>query len=190
MNYGRVALVYDRIAQLVFGSKLLCAQHVGLDYCHYPLTIIGGGTGLILQYIPEKKQVEFIEQSLQMVKIARKRDTAAFVSFKAEPFTCLKQLTGCYLLPFVMDTWSDRQILDFFRQLSPQSEAIIVDFVPPQKPYHRLLARVMIWALKLTAGHPRTNIPDILKLSKVAGCHHSILFEDMQGFIRVIKASK
>ena len=74
-KYNRVAFLYDRLAQLVFGNRLELAKKAHLDLLgtDYKVLVVGGGTGSLLKYIEEasiKCYVDFIEVSSQMMRRA------------------------------------------------------------------------------------------------------------------------
>lgn len=82
-NYDNAAWFYDHLSRVVFGSALIKAQTAFL-HCipaGSKVLVAGGGTGWIIEEIgkihPYGLEITYVELSQKMMRIARKRNTAA-----------------------------------------------------------------------------------------------------------------
>ena len=77
-NYDSIALIYDRLARLVYGRSLVNAQLYLLDAipAEAHVLIVGGGTGWVLEEItkrhPSGLSIDYIDAASKMVALAKK----------------------------------------------------------------------------------------------------------------------
>lgn len=125
-NYDKIARYYDMLSRLVFLRSQVKAQTGQLQ--HIPansrILIAGGGTGWILEEItkihPKGLSITYVEISLNMLSLSRKRDTGgntvSFVHASIEEFSP----DGSYdviLTAFLFDNFSASGIEIVFNQL-------------------------------------------------------------------------
>lgn len=121
MNFDHVAGYYDRLARWVFGGEWLHTQLLPLQALSEAnkLLIIGGGTGSILEYLPEI-EVTYVELSEKMLSKARKRSTNAQVFFVQQDFRNwmgTESFDAIYC-PFVLDCFTVEELKEILRKIS------------------------------------------------------------------------
>jgi ubiquinone/menaquinone biosynthesis C-methylase UbiE len=76
-SFDRIAPVYDRLADIVFGTAILDAQRTHLHALNdaREILILGGGTGRLLRDLlgqNAKSRVTYVEASQRMIELALK----------------------------------------------------------------------------------------------------------------------
>ncbi|MEO9870496.1 class I SAM-dependent methyltransferase [Ekhidna sp.] len=121
-DFNRIAPIYDQIAHLVFGDRLLKAQTHFLDQIKPDdkVLILGGGTGALLEYLPICKQIHYVEKSDKMIQRARKRNSKSEVQFINQDFLAFKSPNqyDVILCPFFLDCFAERKLETVLHKVS------------------------------------------------------------------------
>ncbi|REE00512.1 class I SAM-dependent methyltransferase [Marinoscillum furvescens] len=158
MSFDRVAVFYDRLARLVFGPKwtnvqlepvkhLATAEHV---------LILGGGSGQILEHLPEVAQITYLEASAKMIALAQKKghSNVRFVQTDFLKWHTETKFDAIYC-PFFLDCFSKQELqrvtAKIENALLPEGILHIIDF-QRSTGWHNALINVMYLFFKYTAG--------------------------------------
>jgi len=165
-NYDNIASYYDFLSQLVFGSSLIKAQSLFLNYVKpkSSILIVGGGTGRILEYLAREHAsglvITYVEISAKMIAAARKRDwkqnQVYFVHQAVEDFGSPVQY-DVILTAFLFDNFTERKILQTFprldRMLNPGGYWFFADFIYNKgkgRLWQKILLNLMYKFFRLT----------------------------------------
>lgn len=182
-GFDRLAGVYDRCVQLIFGNRLNDLQKdilVGLPTKHTCL-IIGGGTGSILRAVLDLNlapTIVFAELSVEMIARASRRldpQEQDRVHFTTDWEQVVRGTTFDYIiLPFVLDCYREPTIsrwLDVFTAiLNPGGTLIVADFNHEKdfgfRPgaFHRLFIKTLYLFFRTTTSIEATRLPRISML--------------------------
>lgn len=169
-NFNRIAPFYDLLVKVIFGSKLEYAQKAFINNINQGtrLLIIGGGTGSILEWLPENKQlkIDYVELSAVMLKKAKKRPQ------KGNSVTFLEQdvldVIGSYdiiIANFLLDCFNEKHlelVVNHLRKsLDKEGELYVTDFCPPSNKKQNLLLRLMHVFFRVTSRLESRRIKDI-----------------------------
>ncbi len=169
-NFNLVAPLYDFIAKLVFGNKLEHAQRLFLSHIKRgdKVLIVGGGTGRILEWLPEIEalQICYVEQSAAMLKRAKMRThIKGNVSFVEDDVLNTDGLYDVVISNFLLDCFEEEKlerIINHFKGLLTRDGTLYVtDFCVPSKTRQKLLMKTMHLFFKLTSRLESKKIKDI-----------------------------
>ena len=134
-DFEGIAWSYDTLKKLVFGDELdVAASH----YLHKipvgsNVLIIGGGTGRLLNDVPEGVQITYIEKSGKMLEYARKRSSRD-IHFQHIDFFDY-QTAHCFnfvVCPFFLDLFNpellNEVIIKLQNTLDPEGQLLVADF--------------------------------------------------------------
>ena len=173
-GFDRVAWFYDWLAGGVFGKSIKKAQTRFLDHLTpgSRVLIIGGGTGWILDELPDQNLfVFYLEASPLMIAKARARkpvaasNTVVFqlgneeVLSKENPFDFV-------FTPFFLDVFEKRRFSHLFfildDALKPGGKWLWTDFVfPENQPFNQLLLNGMYVFFRIVCGIKARNLPPV-----------------------------
>jgi 2-polyprenyl-3-methyl-5-hydroxy-6-metoxy-1,4-benzoquinol methylase len=179
-NYDKVASVYDALARVVFGSSQEKAkkQHLSKIKGGDKILIIGGGTGSILEYIPNYElEVDYVDSSNNMIERAKKRERKKIsVHFHCiDIFQFRESDYDVVICNFFLDQFNTEKanalVGIIHQKLNPSGLVLFSDFVNSKRLRHRILIKSMYLFFESTA-----------KLGKVILSDYKILFL-RQGFI-------
>lgn len=153
-DFNFVAPFYDLLVRLVFGKKLWEAQktHLHLVEKGSSVLVLGGGTGRILEWLPDCK-ITYIDASKKMIEKAKKRGAANFIcsDFLAYEST---ETFDWIICPFFLDCFEDKEFDLVVRKieglLNPNSKMIVTDF-KADAAGQRLIVRSMILFFRVFA---------------------------------------
>jgi tRNA (cmo5U34)-methyltransferase len=198
-NFDSVALFYDQLVKLVFGSKLYDAQ-VAL-FKDLPkessVLVIGGGTGVFLhQFIKETlpKSIDYVEVSARMLEIAqKKRLDSNYVNIRFihgdEQHQTLLGEYDIVILPFVLDLYPESSLETLFKRIVPKVNArgvlLVTDFCISEKSiiYQRFLLKLMYLFFGLMSGVKAKHLPDYKSILHKHGFQMQISYAIMNGFV-------
>jgi ubiquinone/menaquinone biosynthesis C-methylase UbiE len=163
-NYNRIAPYYKLLVKLVFGRSHEQAQRCFLNLVEGPrILVVGGGAGSFLPHLLKLKpelEIDFLEPSRQMVKLAKKElttDQRRRVNFIEKPIEKAAFPVENYqaiLVYFFFDLFPKSKSKVFFKQLSRllKKEGIwlIADFYPPKRWHHKIVVKLMFIFLRYT----------------------------------------
>jgi len=177
-DFDRVAVVYDLLAHLVFGNKLDRAQQVFLNELamHNKVLIVGGGTGKILEWLPEELavQVDYLELSEKMLSKAKRRKSRASLTRFIQGN--ILEHHGAYdviIANFFLDCFAEETLHQVLSKVSgvmiKKGKLIVTDFCPVNEKAPRFLNGLMHRFFKLTANLEADHLKDIRGIMRTSG---------------------
>lgn len=170
-----IAPFYDALARMVFGESLDRAQQVFLTEIKAgsKVLIIGGGTGKILEWLPEGLglQIHYIELSQGMLQKARLRVSKG----NTIQFSCqdVRKTEGNYdviIANFFLDCFCAEDLQDVLLHLKGllirEGKLLVTDFYPTDAWQEKLLIKLMHQFFGVVAkleAKALTNIHDQIK---------------------------
>ena len=170
-DYNGLANVYDILARVVFGNTLLQASSYFLTKLNSTasILIVGGGTGKILNDIPEGISVEYIEYSEKMLNKSKHFERPGIQFIHADFFRV--ELVGNYdyvIFPFFLDMFPANKITEAIHKtrllLKPSGRLIITDFQPTNRLIHKLLVQSMILFFRVSTRLELKRLEDIKEI--------------------------
>lgn len=181
-DFNPLALIYDRMARLVFGRSIVDAQ---IYFLHKIATgskvlIVGGGSGWILEEMDKlnvSMYVCYAEPSLNMINIARNREpfsnlevnfiAAGYETFDEEgPFDVI-------ITNFFLDLFSPNHLYRIIQQLDHllQSKGfwLATDFVNTNSQWQKWLIKAMYMFFRMTTGIEAKSLSDFIASFRQAG---------------------
>lgn len=170
-----MAPVYTTISRLVFGDLIHQATTCYLSKIpNKSVIIIGGGKGM--DFVPYQKELngEYWELSSSMLSRARVNLSKSDLKFRLGDFSTEdSQKFQLAILPFVLDTMTDGQIIQFLNSLkmkiSTDGQVLVSDFYQSQSVKHKLIQRLMITFFQLLTSHSRGDLPQMEELMNECG---------------------
>jgi ubiquinone/menaquinone biosynthesis C-methylase UbiE len=168
MNFDPVTSYYDQLARLVFGQTFLKAQTSHFDTItrDSKVLIVGGGTGWILEKLPENcDQITYIEPSVKMIRKAMQRSCPIPVKFIQEPIqNCqLDQVYDIIITNFFFDMFDDLHGFEIARMLYTSLKSngiwIITEFEKGVNWWQRSMLYTMYLFFSLTTGIQVRKLP-------------------------------
>jgi len=169
-GFDKIAFVYDRLAQLVYGKSIIDAQKYFLGKIpgHSKILILGGGTGWILQEIfklNSNVEIYYIEASSKMISLAKEKINNEQIHFVHGTEDNIPQQIqfNVVVTNFYLDLFSDDSMKSVLQKikisLSSNAQWIVTDFVN-EKSWQRLLLKVMYAFFRFTSGIEAKKFPD------------------------------
>lgn len=192
-SYNSIALIYDRLATLMYGDRLQQTQ-AWLIQAIPPssrVLIIGGGTGWILEEIARKTSarhyITYIDSSEKMIALARKRNAGrnevTFVTATIQDADVRAQY-DVVLTPFFFDNFTNNTLQKIFDHIDttllPHALWLYCDFRKTNVWWQRLLLHVMYLFFRACCGIEAKQLPD------AEGCFasHGYKIQKEQLFLR------
>ncbi len=171
-RFDRVATVYDRLAQLVFGNAIQKAQEYFLN--DVPLKskvlILGGGTGALLAKLLELKhtnEVWYIEASEKMLKLSKeKTNDSGRVHFihGTENSIPSEIRFDVVITNFYLDLFPDELLDSVLGKIQnackPDAMWLATDFIDGKKWWQFALLKIMYSFFQITCGVQATHLPN------------------------------
>jgi len=170
-RYDRVAPIYDRLAALVFGERLLVAQaqHLHRLPPECKIVIAGGGSGGILDLIAglaePPQTIYYIDSSPRMIALAKRRlALSGYDAFaRSVHFTEMSvnrwqppEPIDALLTPYLLDCFdgaSLERMLDHLSQwLRPDGMWLVTDFTESRHTVQRMIMATMFAFFRITAS--------------------------------------
>lgn len=158
MSFDRLASRYDQIALVVFGKAIIDSQLIYFDQIQNNdrILIIGGGTGWILEYLNNSAlEIDYLEESGEMIAKAKQRSTKANVSFIQQPFEEV-ELSGKYdviISNFFLDLYPGKVMLSIIKKIDANLVAggflIVTDFRNNSK-WQSIMLSIMYLFFRIT----------------------------------------
>lgn len=169
-DFDKIAFVYDRLANLIFGKSIAESQKHFLNKIpnKAKVLILGGGTGSILEELLLLKpdvSVCYIEASFQMIERAKERKTSSnniqFIrgtenDIPNDPFDVI--ITNFYLDLFSTESLK-RIVLEIRELMASNSVWIATDFKEGAW-WNQVLLKVMYAFFRVTANIEASVLPD------------------------------
>jgi len=182
-NFNLIAPVYDQLAFFVFGNNLTEAKKAFIRLIpeNSRILLMGGGTGMILNFILEKNpsvSIDFVEPSSRMTAIAKKSLSEKFlgrINFINGDENSIPegvQYDVCTSF-FVMDCFVQAHALSFARAITSRLKQngiwLFADFFGTNKFYHRFIVRFMYRFFKIVSRIESSSLPDYEKVFQQTG---------------------
>ena len=172
MSFNRIAPVYDAIARLVFGKAIIKSQIINFDIIkdHNRILIVGGGTGWILNHINrEGVEIDYVEESIQMISKAKQRNFKANVKFIHQPFelAVLNDQYDVIIINFFLDLYSSKGIdliLKKMDKLLHHNGLLVVTDFMNSKWWHLKILSVMYFFFRITANLKTNRLPALWQI--------------------------
>ena len=216
-SFDRIAIYYDSLKKLVFGSSIDDAQKYFLDVIPpgASVIVIGGGTGELLVEILRSRRagaVTYLEFSEKMLHLAQRRSTRyqqnldcgnLQIHFKLGSVEALArdEKFDAVFTPFVLDVIEEKRLPGFMKAIDSHLHQnalwFFSDFRQGQStgfqiPFQKFLLRGMLFFFKITIGLKLERLPEFEVLFDRLGYkkERSQLF--YRGFIqsKVLKRSE
>lgn len=199
-NYNFIAPFYDRVSKIVFGKNLEQSQRVLM--AHIPeratIAIIGGGTGAILEMMPQHTlplDIYYIELSQAMLHQARKRNAGIhhvrFINSAVEAFNELIQF-DVIITPFLFDNFAAADAQRIFNHIhtlaKPTATWLFTDFHLKEKAplQHKLLLKTMYLFFRIVASVKVQSLFPMQSIFEANGYKIQHQYSFMNGFIQSI----
>ncbi len=190
-NFNFVAPFYDFVAMAVFGHNIDKSQLYFLNsYRGDRLLILGGGTGKILTFLPVTQKVVFLDKSIKMINLARKRKTGANVDFVCQDFLSYEtqETFDVIACPFFLDCFHENNLRLVVRKiksiLKPGGKLVVTDFRHNGNKWMLLLMHLFF---RWMAGLESKSLKDIHAILLESGLEveKEFFFRSNQIFSRV-----
>ncbi len=166
-DFNRIAPMYDAMAWLVFGGRLLRAERQMLPYlsASKKVLMVGGGTGKLLPFLPAHIELTYVEASSKMIGQAKKRSSKARIAFVQQD---VLQHQGAYdtvVAPFFLDCFHQQSLVLVIQHLHtlilPGGQLLVTDFQPAQRLPEKWLLAMMHTFFRLTTNLQSKSLIDI-----------------------------
>ncbi|MFT6871434.1 MAG: ubiquinone/menaquinone biosynthesis C-methylase UbiE [Roseivirga sp.] len=171
-NFNTIAPVYDFLAKMVFGRSLERAQAAFLSELEpkvkAKVLIVGGGTGRILELLPEglDLQIDYVEMSKGMLERAKGRVSKGnHVQLICED---IRKVNGQYdfvITNFFLDCFEvdklDGVMVHICALLKEDGHWLVTDFAQPTNARQRILLWTMHTFFQLVARLESKKLQDI-----------------------------
>ena len=173
-NFNLIAPVYDPLAHLVYGNNLIRAKKEFFQKIPpgARILLMGGGTGNILNDIFENNpslQIDFVEPSHAMIRIARKRLQGKFqtrVNFICGDHRSIPAGISYNAVTsfFVLDCFKQEEAFEFCKAITAGLEQngtwLFADFFYTENKLQRGLIWFMYRFFRTVANIPANKLPD------------------------------
>jgi len=178
-NYNRAAWFYDVLAGVVFGKSQIKAQNhfLYLIPAGARILVAGGGTGHILEALtrlhPADLHIVYVEISVNMVTLARKKQTGANVTefITADVGrTTFDQPFDVIITAFLLDNFAEPELTEvvnhLHQQLKPGGLWLNTDFQLTGPLWQKVLLKTMYRFFKLLRAVEVNELPYMDSLFK------------------------
>lgn len=157
-DFNLIASFYGFLSRAVFGDSLIESQ---TSFSHYfktesDILILGGGTGKLLELIPQVKSIDYLEKSEKMIERAKRRKGKNSVSFLHEDFLEFQsgKKYNVILCPFFLDCFNEtnlkKSITKVKSLLKKDGNLVVSDFEVGST--NRILNKAMHLFFRFTAN--------------------------------------
>lgn len=176
-DFDIIAPIYDALARVVFGRSLDSAQQTFLTHieANSRVLIVGGGTGKILEWLPEDLglKVDYIELSKGMLHKASSRTSKGnHVQFLCQDVREMKGNYDIIIANFFLDCFSSKDLeailLHLKRLLNSRGKLFVTDFYPTNVWHQKLLIQSMHWFFRMVTRLEADELLDIHEKVKAA----------------------
>lgn len=176
-DFDIIAPIYDALARIVFGRSLDSAQQAFLTHIEADakVLIVGGGTGQILEWLPEDSglKVDYVELSKGMLHKASSRTSKGnLVQFICQDIREMKGNYDIIIANFFLDCFSSDELeavlLHLKGQLDPEGKFLVTDFYPTNVWHQKLLIQSMHWFFRMVTRLEADELLDIHDKVKAA----------------------
>jgi tRNA (cmo5U34)-methyltransferase len=195
-SFDRIAPVYDRLADIVFGTAILDAQRTHLHALNdaREILILGGGTGGLLRDLLGQNatsRVTYVEASQRMIERARKnvpdadRRRVVFVHGTQDILT-EEPSFDAVIVNFFVDIFPSAELVGILRRLRavllPGGQLLCTDFVDDTR-WQKTLLPIMYAFFRITADLQNQRLAPWRKLILDVGFEKQCSAAFWNGFI-------
>jgi ubiquinone/menaquinone biosynthesis C-methylase UbiE len=175
-NFDRIAVFYDFLKGLIFGSQLQKASDYFLKGipANSQILIVGGGTGQLLTNFESSHQITYLELSARMISRAKKVKSKASVNFVQEDILEWEsdRKFDFVITPFILDCFTDDHLNLIYpklrRALNVLGKWIQTDFYP-KSHLQIFLIKIMYSFFRMSTGLQTNKLADFDKLFQKHG---------------------
>ncbi|MCP4460051.1 MAG: class I SAM-dependent methyltransferase [Cytophagales bacterium] len=172
-NFNFIAPFYDLLARSFFGKSLREAQqfHLGEIESKSTVLILGGGTGKIIDWLPDGYEITYLEQSEAMMKRAMKRGRAHFIHTDFQNHSVDKKFDWV-ICPFFLDCFDTKnltRVLGGICQLLKEDGGLIVTDFHVSNKTQRWISNLMVGFFRLVSNLEATRLLPIQELISQQG---------------------
>ncbi len=168
-DFDRVAPIYDLLASLVFGRKLEKAQKTFLNVItpDSKVLVIGGGTGKILEWLPQDLNLEiaYVELSKTMLQKAQKKNCRHRVEFYQNDVLSLEGQYDYVIANFFLDCFDSdslKKVIAKLKDLMKDDALLFVtDFRKNSDGRDRFFRVIMHSFFRLASNLESSHLGDI-----------------------------
>lgn len=176
-DFDFIAPFYDQLQRLIFGKALLNAQiaHISEIRESDNILILGGGTGEILEHLPLCENIDYVEKSHLMIRLAKRRLVNRPVDFISEDFLNFQsdRKYNIIICPFFLDCFGEENLLTVIsickQKLTSGGKMIVIDFA--KNSSDSWIVKLMHFFFRITANLESRNLKNI---------HIQMLYSDFQ----------
>lgn len=150
VNFNSIAPFYDFLVRVAFGKELWKAQEHYLNRISKDdkILVLGGGTGHILDWIPNGCDITFLDQSERMLARAMNRREVNFIHQDFLKFDTTEKFDWI-ICPFFLDCFSEGYLTHVFDKirslLAHDGKLNVTDFYPQENVW----AKTKLWGMHL-----------------------------------------
>lgn len=175
-NFDRIAPFYDLLVRLVFGRMLgkAASRYLGVVTPAQRVLVVGGGTGRILDYLPDSAEITYLELSSLMLEKARARQERN-VTYIQEDFIQwqYQHKYDVIVFPFFLDVFGEKnldRVIEKTKKLLDKDGLLLVsDFQSTSRRIHQLLLKLMHLFFRLVADLESRKLLEIRSLLTEGG---------------------
>ena len=170
-SFDRISRVYDLLTFIIFFGRIKKANTdlVPFVKAKANILVIGGGSGTVLTRFDKNSRIDYVDDSINMIRIAKRRKIKVFVRFHHMKFedyqTEIKY--DAVICPFFLDLYSEDQLNSIIEKINNhcRDDAIlwVSDFNPSSN--YRFFSRIIYHMMKLfysvTLGYRFNKLADI-----------------------------
>jgi tRNA (cmo5U34)-methyltransferase len=171
-NFDLIAPLYDRLASIVFGNRIvrsqLCFLHT-LSHAESVL-VLGGGTGRFLpslMRINRRCQIWYIDSSAEMIRRARQKvilpSRVHFIQGTEEDIPGEIKFDGVITF-FFLDLFADEYLAALVEKISKSLRTdglwLAADFVNKPRVWAQVMLKLMYFFFRWTCGIKARVLPD------------------------------
>ncbi|MGB3467649.1 MAG: methyltransferase domain-containing protein [Cyclobacteriaceae bacterium] len=176
-NFNFIAPFYDLLKRAVYGDSLLKAELSHLTYIQpgSHVLVLGGGTGKLLEALPARCYIDYVERSSKMIRLAKKRKYAGNINFIHADYLEFqtKQQYDWIITSFFLDVFIEKNLRIVCSKLLSQLDAggrlLATDFHPAEGHRGKVMLQLMHIFFKLVSGLESNRLKNIQEFLREAG---------------------
>ena len=182
-DFSLIAPFYDFLVRFVFGKSLWNAQrhYLGQVMPGQTVLILGGGTGRILDWLPDDCQITFLEKSSRMIERAKCRREVSFIQADFLEYST-KQKFDWVICPFFLDCFDPKDLENAVAKcrtfLHSEGKLMVTDFYNQMTVWSKFKLWAMHVFFRTVSGLEARKLQDIQLVIENSGftCLSNTLF--------------
>lgn len=176
-TYNKLSPFYDGLSRLVFWGNIQKANVLFINDlpANSKVLIMGGGTGKLLEVLPEQIEVDYVDFSSQMILRAKRRKCKAKIHFHTIDFLQFEEDKNydAILCPFFLDQFNKAEmgavLTKIVSTLKDRGTLLVSDFYPAEVQPGSLQKIVLWFTLQFFKRFNK------LTISKLENIHNHLL---------------